>query len=196
MTAEIRVAVRADAEPLALLHRESLPSSLLTSLGLGALVRYYRFVATSSCECVWSAVVGGDVVGGCVLSEAPDTVMRRFGGRAPFQLGRELARQVIVNNAFRARLLAGLRGGGGDEKHAPEVTQIFTDGKLRGQGIGAQLLRVCEESLRTRGVQKYFVHTERDDNQAGIRFYLREGFVQIGQSVSFGEHFLVMQKDL
>ena len=76
------------------------------------------------------------------------------------------------------------------------MTQIFTDARRRGQGIGAALLRRCEEDLRTRGGTKYFVHTERDDNEAGIRFYQREGFRQIAESRSFGTAFLVMQKDL
>src|SRR5688572_21487219 len=157
--ADIRRTTRADAETLAFLHAEALPSSMLTALGHAALVRYYAWVTTA--EHAWTAHADGNVVGGCVLSDAPHTVMRRFARAAPLQLGRELAKQVVVNNGFRARLLAGLRGSGGDGPHAPEVTQIFTDGKLRGRGIGAQLLRACEEDLRTRGARKYFVHTER-----------------------------------
>src|SRR5262245_32159326 len=132
------------------------------------LARYNRFALASRLEHVWVAEQDG-VIAGCVLSDEPATFSQRF-----FLGRRWLARPGL----------------------APEVTQIFTDGKARGQGIGGQLLRTCEATLRTRGVQKYFVHTQRDDNEAGIRFYRREGFVQIGISRSFGEHFLVLQKEL
>jgi ribosomal protein S18 acetylase RimI-like enzyme len=134
------------------------------------VTRYYRWAIRSALEHVWVTVDDtGAVRGGCVLSDDPGTISQRFF------LGR--------------RLLA--RGG-----HKPEVTQIFTDAKRRGEGLGAQLLRTCEGVLRRRGVRGYFVHTHRDDNEAGIRFYRREGFEVIGESRSFGEAFLVMQKEL
>jgi GNAT superfamily N-acetyltransferase len=169
----IRDARADDVEILVRLHAECLRASLLTKLGPRALARFYRLAIASPNEHVWVATAddtGGRVVGGCVLSDEPATMSQRL------LLGRRLVARASA--------------------HSPEVTQIFTDGKLRGKGIGAQLLRTCEETLRTRGVRKYFVHTQRDDNEAGVRFYRREGFVQIGESRSFGQPFLVMQKDL
>jgi ribosomal protein S18 acetylase RimI-like enzyme len=173
----IREARADDVAVLARLHRACLPASMLTRLGSLIVTRYYRFAIGSPLEHVWVALddagSGGDgartVVGGCVLSDEPGTVSQRFF------LGRRFVRRPA---------------------HSPEVTQIFTDGKLRGKGLGAALLRACEATLRTRGLRKYFVHTQRDDNDAGIRFYRREGFVPIGESRSFGEAFLVMQKEL
>lgn len=197
----IRDARASDAEALARLHATSLPGSLLTELGHRALARYYRFAISSSHEHVW--VIGGDevsgadeVIAGCVLSEAPNTIMKRFLRYGPLDFAGNMARAVASSRSLRRRLLQGLRAGGSDGGHSPEVTQIFTDASRRGEGLGAQLLRVCEEALRARGTRKYFVHTQRDDNEAGIRFYRREGFVVIGESKSFGETFLVMQKDL
>jgi ribosomal protein S18 acetylase RimI-like enzyme len=167
---------------------------MLTSLGSSGVERYYRFVIASPAERVWVAVTA-DVIGGCVLSDAPGSVMSRFARHAPLALASELGKAVVREPAFRRRIVKRIREHG-DEPHAPEVTQIFTDASLRGQGIGASLLRTCEASLRDAGAQKYFVHTERDDNEAGIRFYRREGFVTIAESQSFGQAFLVMQKDL
>jgi ribosomal protein S18 acetylase RimI-like enzyme len=167
----IRDARTEDVEALVRLHRECLPASLLTKLGARALTRFYRLAIASRDEHVWVATDDtGAVAGGCLLSDEPATMSQRL----------LLGRRLVVRASA----------------HSPEVTQIFTDGKLRGKGLGAQLLRTCEETLRTRGVRKYFVHTQRDDNEAGIRFYRREGFVQIGESRSFGQPFLVMQKDL
>lgn len=188
----VRLATEADCAALARLHAASLPSSMLTSLGTSGLERYYRFVIASSAERVW---VAGDGAGGCVLSDAPGSVMSRFARHAPLALASELGKAAFREPTFRRRVVKRIREHG-DEPHAPEVTQIFTDARLRGQGIGASLLRTCEASLREAGTQKYFVHTERDDNEAGIRFYRREGFVTIAESQSFGQSFLVMQKDL
>ncbi len=194
----IRRSLRADAESLATLHAEALPSSLLTALGEAALVRYYAFAAESRDELAFTAHERGRVVGGCVLSFAPGTVLRRFVRYDAVPFVRELGGRLLSDPALRQRLLR--RGGDGsgssDDPHAPEVTQIFTDARLRGQGVGAALLEACESALRSRGGRKYYVHTHRDGNDAGIRFYRREGFVPTGESRSFGQAFLVMQKEL
>jgi ribosomal protein S18 acetylase RimI-like enzyme len=192
----IREARPADADALARLHATCLPASLLTELGHGSLVRYYQFAIRSSHEHVWVAQESGDdIVGGCVLSDDPASVMRRFVRQVPVQFAKDLGTALIRRGSLRRRMLAGLRGGS-EEGHRPEVTQIFTDAQRRGHGFGAQLLRACEETLRAARTGSYFVHTQRDDNEAGIRFYRREGFVQIGESRSFGEVFVVMQKTL
>ena len=190
----IRRATGADTERLAALHAASLPSSLLSALGTAALARYYAFVAGSAQELVW--VAGSPSVdGGCVLSFEPHTVLSRFARHAPVRLAGELLREIATSRALRQRLVRRLRDPR-DMPHVPEVTQIFTDPAQRGRGVGAQLLRTCEAELRTRKIDSYFVHTQRDDNDAGIRFYRREGFVPVGESRSFGEAFLVMQKVL
>jgi len=195
----IRPTIRADADDLATLHTEALPGSLFTSLGHVALVRYYAFVEGSPYETAWTATEAGRVVGACVVSRDPEGVLSRFVRHAPIAFARELARLVVRDRALRQQLVQRLREstlGSRAESHVPEVTQIFTDHAWRGHGIGAALLHTCEANLRTRAVTSYFVHTERDDNTAGIRFYRRAGFVPIGESRSFGRAFLVMQKDL
>jgi ribosomal protein S18 acetylase RimI-like enzyme len=191
----IRRATRADTERLAALHAASLPSSLLSALGTAALARYYAFLLGSAHEVVWVADSASSVCGGCVLSFEPHTVLSRFARHAPVRLAGELLRQIATSRELRRRMVRRLRDPR-DMPHVPEVTQIFTDPAQRGRGVGAQLLRTCEAELRTRKIDSYFVHTQRDDNDAGIRFYRREGFVPVGESRSFGEAFLVMQKEL
>lgn len=187
----------AHADALAALHAEALPRSMLTQLGRDALVRFYQWAIANAVEHVWVALADGQAIGGCMLSDEPQTLLSRFTRHAPVQFARDLGSQLITNSDLRHRFLRRLRErDSGDGPHAPEVTQIFTDARRRGQGIGAALLRRCEDDLRGRGGTKYFVHTERDDNEAGIRFYQREGFRQIAEARSFGTAFLVMQKDL
>lgn len=191
----VRSTIRADLEDLARLHAEALPTSLFTALGHDALVRYYAYVEASPHETAWTASENGEVVGACVVSHEPDSVLYRFVSHAPVAFARELGKLVVRDAEIRGKLVQKLREPAG-ETHSPEVTQIFTDRERRGHGIGAALLRACEAKLRTARISRYFVHTERDDNTQGIRFYRREGFNPIGESRSFGRAFLVMQKDL
>jgi GNAT superfamily N-acetyltransferase len=201
---EVFLATEREVPALAALHLASLPGSMLSKLGIAALERYYAFARLSPKEVVWSAVDGMTVIGGCVLSNDPATMLARFTRSAPLRFARELAAATLEDGELRRRIASRFRDGlygerkadTSDGPHTPEVTQIFTDASRRGQGIGAALLRTCEDNLRGRGVQKYFVHTHQNDNDAGIRFYQREGFVTVGQARSFGEAFVVMQKDL
>ncbi|MBA3451949.1 MAG: GNAT family N-acetyltransferase [Deltaproteobacteria bacterium] len=211
----IELATSRDVPPLAVLHRACLPDSMISMLGPAAVARYYDLVTTSASEHVFVARArgmnrqdtedakprgGGEddvaVAAGCVLTLEPHTVLRRFARAAPLRLAADLARQTI-GAAFRRRLLARVRDGSAVAvPSVPEVTQIFTDASLRGKGHGRALLRACEDKLRDLGQLTYCIHTLRDDNDAGIRFYRREGFTQTGTSRSFGDDYLVMTKGL
>lgn len=197
----IRRAIYGDVHRLATLHAAALPSSMLTLLGISALERFYRFAVQH--ERTWSALADDVVVGGLVLADAPETMLSRFAKTAPILFARDMANAALASRQLRGRIASRFRDGVAGEQaatdvpvHVPEVTQIFTDAAHRGRGLGAALLRACEADLAGRGVGAYFVHTERDDNAAGIRFYLREGFVEVGRSRSFGVDFLVLRKTL
>lgn len=187
----------ADLERLATLHLACLPDSLLSSLGRRAVVRYYDHALAAPTELVLAARIDGAVVGGCVLSHAPGTLLRRFAVASPLRLAGELGRALMRSRDLRRRCLRRLREREPEAiADAPEIVQIFTDEELRGRGIGSQFLRSCEESLRLAGTTAYTIRTHRDDNDAGLRFYRREGFAAIGETVSFGDRFVVMKKDL
>jgi GNAT superfamily N-acetyltransferase len=200
---EVFLATAREVPALAALHMASLPSSMISRLGIAAVERFYEFARTSPKEIVWSALDGQDVIGGCVMSDEPYTMLARFTRTARFRFARELAAATLGDAELRRRIASRFRDGifgeaqaSSDGPHAPEVTQIFTDARRRGHGVGAALLRTCEETLRGRRVMKYFVHTHSNDNEAGIRFYKREGFVTIGHARSFGESFVIMKKAL
>ena len=208
-----------DVARLAALHRACLPESILSALGEGGVARYYAFALASPEEHVFvvrgsgAAPVtdGGRAAGpahdplaaGLVLSLAPGTLLRRFALASPAALARELAAALAGAPRLRRRMFARLAEaarGLADRAPAapalPEVTQIFTDPARRGQGLGARLLRAAEAALQAAGHRAYCIHTLRDDNDAGIRFYRREGFTEAGTTQSFGDHYLVMTKEL
>lgn len=188
----------ADIDRLAALHRASLPRSILSVLGQPAVVRYYRQVLGSRDELVAIARnERGTIDAGVVVSRAPGTLLQRFARAAPVVLATELGKNLLASGDLRRRFARRLR-----ESEAPgtagipELVQIFTDASLRGRGIGADLVRSCEDALRRERVPAYVIRTHRDDNDAGIRFYRRLGFTIIGETRSFGDHYVVMKKDL
>lgn len=211
-------AVGGDVARLAALHRACLPESILSALGEGGVARYYAFALASPEEHVFvvrspegagadgarPAGPGHDrLAAGLVLSLAPGTMLRRFALAAPAALARELAAALAGTPRLRRRMFArlaeagrGLAGRAPAAPALPEVTQVFTDPARRGQGAGARLLRAAEAVLQAGGHRAYCIHTLRDDNDAGIRFYRREGFSASGTTKSFGDHYLVMTKEL
>ena len=201
---KIERASRAEVPALVDLHAHCLPGSILTALGEDGLHRYYDMVVGSLREHVLAALDEDDaVVAGCVLSLEPGSILRRFAMGAPVAVARELARGAVTTGEVRRRLarrgVEAVRGAfrrGDVPAGVPEVTQIFTDPAMRGRGVGAALLGAAEDVLRARGMRTYCIHTLRDDNDAGIRFYRREGFTVTGTSTSFGDHYLVMTKGL
>ncbi len=192
---EIELATARDVRPIAALHIASLPDSMISMLGPAAVERYYDLVTTSATEHVFVARAGG-LAAACVLTLEPQTVMGRFVRHAPLRFAADLARQSLAA-AFRRRLLARLEEAGDSAgPGVPEVTQIFTDAAQRGRGLGSALLRACEDRLRALGQNSYCIHTLRNANDAGIRFYRREGFTDSGTSRSFGDDYLIMTKGL
>ena len=189
----IERATRAEVPSIVELHKICLPASILTALGDEALYRYYDTVVGSLREHVFVALDEEHaVVAVCVLSMAPGSLLRRFavGARA------WEASTGVARGALRLVTRASSRDASDTSAGLPEVTQIFTDPTLRGQGVGTSLLRTVEDTLQGMGRQGYCIHTLRDDNDAGIRFYRREGFTVTGTTTSFGDHYLVMTKGL
>jgi ribosomal protein S18 acetylase RimI-like enzyme len=191
----------ADVVRVAALHRACLPGSILSALGDAGVARYYAFALASPHERAFVVRDAGGAVAACVVSTAPHTMLRRFALHAPGALARELARALIAGGPLRRRMAARLAEGGAKAVAAvapspPTVPPIFTDPEQRGRGLGARLLGAVESSLRAADHRAYCIHTLRDDNDAGIRFYRREGFSQAGTTRSFGDHYLVMTKEL
>lgn len=199
MTPEIVTTLSpSDIERLAALHRASLPRSMLSVLGQPAVVRYYRMVLRSYDEIVAIARnARGTIDAGVVVSRSPADLLDRFSRVEPWPLALEITKSLVLSGDLRRRAFRRFGEAVPHETHGiPELVQIFTDPALRGRGIGADLVRSCEDALRRAGDRAYVIRTHRDGNDAGIRFYRRLGFTIIGETRSFGDHYVVMKKDL
>ncbi len=183
-----------DRDGLVALHQESLPDSLLSCLGRAALERYYDFVIDSKEEAVFVCRAEERVIGGCVLTYQSQSLLSRFVQKAPLRFALELAQGVRKNRALARRLWLRLQERNPSGPDLPEVVQIFTAASQRGRGIGRDLLSFAEKTLADRAIGEYCIHTLRDDNEAGRRFYRRHGFQEVSEGRSFGDFYVLMTK--
>jgi GNAT superfamily N-acetyltransferase len=182
-----------DAERLAELHALCLPDSILSALGPRVVARYYDFVITSDLETVAVTRINGDIQAASVLSRAPASLLTRFARAHPAILATGLARGLTRSHELRRRCALRLRERG-EAANLPEVVQIFTHASFRGLGLGRCLLRFTEQVLLAMGQSEYSIHTLKEKNDAGLRFYHREGFIPMGERTSFGDTYVFMKK--
>lgn len=65
-------------------------------------------------------------------------------------------------------------------KEEAEVLNVAVAPDMRGRGEGGALLRAAVAAFRKRGVSRIFLEV-RESNAAGIRFYARHSFSQVGR---------------
>jgi GNAT superfamily N-acetyltransferase len=186
-----------DLERLARLHVESIDDSLPALLGPRYAARLYRFLARSKDELLISERVEGRAESACVLSFAPQSLYGRIArATLPWLLG-SAAVAVVARPAFRRWLrgfLADPARGGEEDPHAPEITYIFTNARLRGSGLGARLLARVDHQLRKRGEEHCFVKTLDEPGNRAISFYEDNGFEVIGTRVEGGRRFVEFRR--
>ncbi|MBE7440646.1 MAG: GNAT family N-acetyltransferase [Spirochaetales bacterium] len=183
---------------LASLHRSALPDSLLSLLGRRAIQSYYQFVSASPSESL--ILVGSSpILGCCVLSFAPATLMGRFLRSNPWRHGLFAILSLVQAKAFTRmiRTLFHFRDTfPGEMESLPEVVQLFVAGESRSSGIGYRLLKKAEEQLHQRGAGGYFVKTQTEAGNRAIGFYKKNGFTLRGEVFLQGQHFQILAKDL
>lgn len=167
-------------------HCNALPG-LLTAMGRAATVAFYTGYLASP-RCVAFVDDHDGVVRGFVLGSGDPEGMRRDALRANLRgillrvawcaLRRPVVLRQIVDGA------AGLRRGGFDPR-APELTYIAVRPDARGTGVGRALLAAFHAALRERGVGRYELSVETE-NQRAVAFYESQGLRQTGTYRQFG----------
>ncbi|MDA1185864.1 MAG: GNAT family N-acetyltransferase [Acidobacteria bacterium] len=188
----------ADFDRMAWLHVDSIDDSLPALLGVGFSDRLYRFLARSPDETLFPERVDGRIESVCVLSFAPASLHGRIlRGTLPVLVLHALS-AFVMRPDFRTFLRRSVAEARRDVESpaAPEITYIFTNGRLRGHGLGARLLARVETYLRDRGETACFVKTlDTADNRA-IAFYEENGFAPIGTRAEAGRRFVQFQKPI
>lgn len=184
---------------LAALHRTTLPTSVLGRLGHALVARYYRWVAASDAEQLFVIREGGAIAAAAVVSDSPETVLRRFRSSAAAAFAVALVRAAIGDGAFRRELRAYLRetiGAPPAAPRAPELTQIFVTPDRQSRSLGSQLLERVETHLRRRGVAAYYARTVVRENEPTLAFYRRRAFVPVDEVRFCGERYVLLKKSL
>jgi GNAT superfamily N-acetyltransferase len=186
-----------DLDVLARLHVETLPESLVSTLGPRYARAFYRYISSSSDEVVFMERCGSDgvdVAGACIVSLHPETLNRRLLRATPL-----IAMALLAMPRLLPRLLpkaSGAQMPGTTQPAGPEIILIFTMPTLRSRGCGARLLMKAESWLAARGVVRLYVKTRDAEDNRAIGFYRRAGFQPLGSIVNRGKKLLLLDKSL
>jgi ribosomal protein S18 acetylase RimI-like enzyme len=86
--------------------------------------------------------------------------------------------------AFQAEEPVGIMGlirqSGLKMRHRADVIMVYVRSNLRGSGIAGDLMKVAVEEALSSGIRQLELHVSAE-NPAAIRFYERQGFVEIGR---------------
>lgn len=191
----------ADIARLAELHRECLPDSIVSQLGLGYARSFYGYVGGSRKELLeLERDAQGRISAAAVVSLDPRGMTRRllFGTclvpslllRAPAlavgMLAKSPARDAKHDTSAVVR----------DVHDMPELILIYSSGEARSQGIGARLIERLEKRMRALGIRRYQVKTVNDPGNRALSFYARNGFTPDAILEKRGERFRVFTKAL
>lgn len=180
----------ADFERLASLQCATLPSSLISKLGVDYVRSFYRYALKSSHEIVLAARDdAGIIAAGCVVSLDIATLQRRLLTGTPLLLAALPRAPTLLPQLLRG-------SSGAIPADAPELLLLFTDTGHRGKGLAGNLVDQAEITLKTRGISRYMVRTFDDAADPALRFYLGKGFVEAGCFTTNGSAFQLLEKRL
>ena len=63
------------------------------------------------------------------------------------------------------------------------IEEFCVDPELQGQGIGSCFMELIEDDIRAKGLSGIFLQTDSD--KPSYRFYLKNGYKELGRHVSF-----------
>jgi GNAT superfamily N-acetyltransferase len=182
-----------DIARLARMHVAALPESLVSLLGERYARAFYRYCATTSEELLLLEREGGEIAGACLVSLEPESLSRRLLTGTPLPWCAALA---ITRLPLRAMLLDATRAAVPVQPRGPEILLIFTVPELRSRGLGARLLRRCEQQLLARGLPRVLFKTRDDPANRALQFYEREQFSPIAARSKYGKRLLLLEKTL
>lgn len=194
---------------LASLHCVCLSDSLVASLGVAAAERYYAFLDDSVLETVIRIENGGSVgsihiLGACVISYDPATLMRRFAKKHGFATAVLVMRNLYGSPRLRAFCLGAVRrssrpsavGTLSYTDLSPELLQVYVDNSARSHGIGAELMSAADRYIAGAGYARYFLKTEASTKNRALAFYRRIGWSELGSIDESGKRYTFFKKDL
>ncbi len=176
----VRRARTADAEAMARLHADSMPTAFLPTLGRGFLVRLYRGLIQDRHAIAMVADDGSRVVGVATAVPSVGAFYRRFAFRRGVVAALAAAPKLRPTTVRRAIETARYPSTANDLPDA-ELLSIAVDDSSRSDGVGSALVSAIAERLALAGVRD-FKAVVGTDNAGANRFYERNGFVLAGST--------------
>lgn len=177
----LRPARAADADAMARLHRESMPTAFLPTLGQGFLRRLYRSLSADADAFVFVAERRGRVVGFASAVMSVNAFYRRFirkdGLAAGFAAVPRLVRPSVARRVVETARYPSMANGLPDA----ELLSIAVDASSRERGVGSDLVGALVTALERRGVGEFKVIVGTDNERAN-RFYERLSFRPAGST--------------
>jgi glycosyltransferase involved in cell wall biosynthesis/ribosomal protein S18 acetylase RimI-like enzyme len=172
----VRRARRADAEAMARIHREALPTAFLPSLGLPFLTRLYRALAQDRDGVALVAEKGHGVVGFATGVTSVKGFYRRFFLRHGVPAAVSIVPQVLKRPGILAHALETARYPEGvDGLPESELLSIAVRPDSASKGAGRMLAEGILGGLARRGAERVKV-VVAVENEGANRFYERLGF--------------------
>ena len=168
----IRPARVADVAAMARIHRESMPTAFLPTLGDRFLRRLYRTATLDRRAVTLVAATRGEVVGFATAVPSVRAFYRRFALRDGVAAGLAAAPALVRPSVYRRAIETARYPSGSDTLPAAELLSIAVAGPYRSQGVGIELMTAAGRSLAHHGVREYKVVVGAD-NAGANRFYER-----------------------
>ena len=175
----IRPARVTDAATLARLHRVSMPTAFLPTLGDRFLRRLYRTMVLDPEAVTLVADDGGRVVGFASGVPSVGAFYRRFARRDGLAAGLAAAPRLIRPSVLRRVIETARYPSSVEGVPDAELLSIAVDDGRRSNGVGKALADGIARELAARGVPAFKVVVGAD-NEGANRFYERMGFTAAG----------------
>lgn len=181
-----------DANRLADLHIQSLPSRLLPLLGRSYLQAFYRFIAQSDHEQLYVSRSNDGIAACCIVTSDETSVLSRAVRATLVQFIWATLRRFFVSAHFRQACFSVLKSGRRSSL-APQILVLFTDPTQAGHGIGRLLVDYVCNTLDSDAL---YTKTEDGEDKATINFYQKNGFAVAERSTYADQSYVYLRRDL
>ena len=181
-TVETTLATNEDLPAIVQIHQAAFPGFLMTVLGRGFLMRYYKLAFDCRGGLILLArEIGQETLAGFAVGYAePKEFYRRLVG-ARIQLGLAAAFYAVfrpwtwlrIASAFRRARSASVH----HMPHRAELASLAVRPECGGRGIGQALVERFVALAGEMGATEVALTTDADNNERVIRFYQKLGFV-------------------
>lgn len=164
----------ADAEALAVLHRDAFPEFFLSSLGAAFLRQFYLgFAGDPTAISTVAVTADGEIVGSIVGTSEPAGFFSRLMKRRLIQFGAISARESVRRPRIIPRLFRAVsyRGEAGPPIKGALLSSICVRSDQQGKGTGKAMMQHWALSAADSGAEQAYLATDADENDGVNRFY-------------------------